>query len=53
MKTFSDAQLYCESMGANLASIHNEEEQYFIKGKGYRHDIYHARGTSMSEWTRM
>ena len=31
-KTFPDAQSTCQSMEANLASIHDQEEQEFIRG---------------------
>uniref|UniRef100_A0A672HJ19 C-type lectin domain-containing protein n=1 Tax=Salarias fasciatus TaxID=181472 RepID=A0A672HJ19_SALFA len=30
-KTWADAELYCVSLGANLVSIHSEEEHNFVK----------------------
>ena len=32
MMSFSDAQSLCQSMEADLASIHDAEEQAFIQG---------------------
>ena len=32
MKTFLDAQSHCQSVEANLASIHDQEEHDFIRG---------------------
>ena len=36
MRTFSDAQSDCQSMEANLASIHDQEEHDFIRGNDDR-----------------